>query len=65
MSSNLIHRFGATADGTLVNAYIIEAPTGAIVIDSTLAVSSARALRAAVEALGEAVAGRGRDARAP
>jgi glyoxylase-like metal-dependent hydrolase (beta-lactamase superfamily II) len=57
MSSNLIHRFGATAGGTPVNAYIIEAPTGAIVIDSTLAVSSARALRAAVQALGKPLLG--------
>jgi glyoxylase-like metal-dependent hydrolase (beta-lactamase superfamily II) len=57
MSSILIHRFGATAVGTPVNAYIIEAATGAVVVDSTLTVSSARALRAEVEALGKPLLG--------
>jgi glyoxylase-like metal-dependent hydrolase (beta-lactamase superfamily II) len=57
MTTNLIHRFGATGGGTPVNAYIIESPAGALVIDSTLTVSDGRAVRARVEELGKPLLG--------
>jgi glyoxylase-like metal-dependent hydrolase (beta-lactamase superfamily II) len=57
MTSNLIHRFGATGGGTPVNAYIIESPSGCVVVDSTLTVSDGRALRARVEQIGKPMLG--------
>ena len=57
MPTNLIHRFHATSGGTPVNAYIVEGNSGAVVIDSTLTVSDARALRANVESLGKPLLG--------
>jgi glyoxylase-like metal-dependent hydrolase (beta-lactamase superfamily II) len=57
MPANLIHRFGATAGGTPVNAYIIEGPAGCVVIDSTLTVSGGRALRTRVEEMSKPVLG--------
>lgn len=57
MPSNLIHRFGATGGETPVNAYIIEGPTGAVVVDATLTISDGRAVRALVEALGKPLLG--------
>ncbi len=57
MTSNLIHRFGAAGGGTPVNAYIIEGPSGSVVVDSTLTVSDGRALRGCVEELGKPLLG--------
>jgi glyoxylase-like metal-dependent hydrolase (beta-lactamase superfamily II) len=57
MSSNLIHRFAANGGETPVNAYIVESRTGAVVIDSTLTLSDARALRASVEDIGKQLLG--------
>jgi glyoxylase-like metal-dependent hydrolase (beta-lactamase superfamily II) len=57
MPSNLVHRVGATGGETPVNAYIIESPTGAVLVDSTLTVSDGRAVRARVEELGKPLLG--------
>jgi glyoxylase-like metal-dependent hydrolase (beta-lactamase superfamily II) len=57
MPQNLIHRFAAQGGGTPVNAYIIEGPSGAVVVDSTLTVSDARALRAHVGKLAKPLVG--------
>jgi glyoxylase-like metal-dependent hydrolase (beta-lactamase superfamily II) len=51
MSPNLIDRFEASGGGTPVNAYIIESSAGVVLVDSTLTVSDARALRARVDRL--------------
>ncbi len=52
MPAILVHRFGATGAGTPVNAYVLQSPDGAVVVDATLTVSDGRALRARVDALG-------------
>src|SRR5690349_21544719 len=57
MATNLVHRFGATGAGTPVNAYIVESPSAAVVIDATLTVSDGRALRARVDSLGKPLLG--------
>jgi glyoxylase-like metal-dependent hydrolase (beta-lactamase superfamily II) len=57
MRSNLIHRFAASGGETPVNAYIVESPKGAIVVDSTLTVSEGRALSARVDGLGKPLLG--------
>jgi glyoxylase-like metal-dependent hydrolase (beta-lactamase superfamily II) len=57
MPTPLIHRFHATSGGTPVNAYIVEAAAGAVVVDSTLTVSDGRALRGRVEELGKPLLG--------
>jgi glyoxylase-like metal-dependent hydrolase (beta-lactamase superfamily II) len=57
MPTNFVHRFGATGGETPVNAYIIESPDGAVVIDGTLTVSDGRTLRARVDALGKPLLG--------
>jgi glyoxylase-like metal-dependent hydrolase (beta-lactamase superfamily II) len=53
----LIHRFGASGAETPVNAYVLESAAGTLVIDSTLTVSDARALRAHVDAFGKSLLG--------
>ena len=57
MSSNLIHRFHASAGGTPVNAYIIESDSALAVIDATLTVSDGRRLRARVDELAKPLLG--------
>jgi glyoxylase-like metal-dependent hydrolase (beta-lactamase superfamily II) len=57
MPSNLVHRFSGAAGGTPVNAYVIESPSGTVVIDATLSVSDGRALRAATDRLGKPIMG--------
>src|SRR4051794_37561018 len=57
MTSPLIHRFGATGGGTPVNAYIVEGAGGAVVVDATLLVPDARALRERVDSLGKPLLG--------
>jgi glyoxylase-like metal-dependent hydrolase (beta-lactamase superfamily II) len=57
MATNLIHRFHATGGGTPVNAYIVESPSGAVVVDATLTVSDGRALRASVDDLAKPLLG--------
>src|SRR3954471_18280332 len=57
MTSPLIHRFGATGGGTPVNAYVLEGAKGTVVVDATLLVPDARALRARVDALGKPLLG--------
>src|SRR4051812_36978101 len=52
MAAILVHRFGATGAGTPVNAYVLQGPDGAVVVDATLTVSDGRALRARVDSLG-------------
>jgi glyoxylase-like metal-dependent hydrolase (beta-lactamase superfamily II) len=56
MTTTLIHRFEA-AGVTPVNAYIIEGPSGSVVVDSTLTVSSGKALRGRVDELGKPLLG--------
>jgi glyoxylase-like metal-dependent hydrolase (beta-lactamase superfamily II) len=51
MTAILVHRFGATGAGTPVNAYVLQGPDGSVVVDATLTVSDARALRAHVDSL--------------
>ena len=55
--TNLIHRFHATGGGTPVNAYIVEGPSGAVVVDAALTVSDGRALRASVDDLAKPLLG--------
>jgi glyoxylase-like metal-dependent hydrolase (beta-lactamase superfamily II) len=50
-SHPIIHRHAAGSDGALVNAYLVEGPTGVVAIDSMLTVSDSRALREALEQL--------------
>ncbi len=50
MTPPLVHRYGATGAGTPVNAYIVESPSGVVVVDSTLTVSDGAALRERVAA---------------
>jgi glyoxylase-like metal-dependent hydrolase (beta-lactamase superfamily II) len=50
-SHPIIHRHAAGSDGALVNAYLVEGPTGVVAIDSMLTVSDRRALRGALEQL--------------
>jgi len=57
MTQPLIHRFGATGGGTPVNAYILEGASGVVVVDATLLVPDARALRARVDGLGKPLLG--------
>lgn len=57
MTSNLVHRFGATGGGAPVNAYIIESASGAVVVDATLTVSDGKALRTCVDALDKPLLG--------
>ncbi len=57
MATNLVHRFGAGGAGTPVNAYIVESPAAAVVVDATLTVSDGRALRARVEQTGKPLLG--------
>jgi glyoxylase-like metal-dependent hydrolase (beta-lactamase superfamily II) len=57
MPSPLLHRFGATGAGTPVNAYILESPSGLVVIDATLTVSDGAALRSRVDALDKPLQG--------
>jgi glyoxylase-like metal-dependent hydrolase (beta-lactamase superfamily II) len=57
MPSPLVHRFGATGAGTPVNAYILESPSGLVVIDATLTVSDGSALRSRVDALDKPLQG--------
>jgi glyoxylase-like metal-dependent hydrolase (beta-lactamase superfamily II) len=51
MTPPLVHRYGATGARTPVNSYILESPTGVVVVDATLTVSDGRALRERVGAL--------------
>ena len=51
MALPVVHRFQASLFP--VNAYLVELPDGAIVIDSTLGMSDGRALRARVDATGK------------
>lgn len=48
-----VHTYSAPASGIFVNAYIVETEQSLIVIDATLTVSDARAVRAKVDALGK------------
>jgi glyoxylase-like metal-dependent hydrolase (beta-lactamase superfamily II) len=57
MTWPLIHRFGATGGGTPVNAYVLEGAAGTVVVDATLLVPDARALRERVDALGKPLLG--------
>ena len=57
MTTHVIHRFAASGGGTPVNAYIVEGPAGSVVVDATLLVSDARALRARVDELGTPLLG--------
>jgi glyoxylase-like metal-dependent hydrolase (beta-lactamase superfamily II) len=57
MTWPLIHRFGATGGGTPVNAYVLEGSAGTVVVDATLLVPDARALRERVDALGKPLLG--------
>jgi len=57
MAANLVHRFRATGAGTPVNAYIVECPSAAVVVDATLTVSDGRALREHVDSLGKPLLG--------
>jgi glyoxylase-like metal-dependent hydrolase (beta-lactamase superfamily II) len=52
-----IHRFTGSPDTVPVNAYVIEADEGVVVVDGTLTVSGGRGLRARVEATGKPLAG--------
>ena len=56
-STALVHRFGATAAGTPVNAYLVEGADGVVAVDATLTVSDGRALRARADALGKPLLG--------
>ena len=57
MTWPLIHRFGATGGGTPVNAYVLEGAASTVVVDATLLVPDARALRERVDALGKPLVG--------
>jgi hypothetical protein len=47
MSTDLtIHRFPVAQEGAFVNAYLVETPSGAVVVDGLLQVSAARDGRA-------------------
>ncbi len=49
----LIHCWTSSPEGALVNAYLVETPSGVVAIDSLLTVSDSRALRQKLEALGK------------
>ena len=49
----VIHRHQASPEGALVNAYLVEVPSGVIAVDSTLTVSDSRALRRRVDETGK------------
>jgi len=57
MTSNIVHRFGATGAGTPVNAYIIESPAGLVLVDATLTVSDGAALRSQIDGLDKPLLG--------
>jgi glyoxylase-like metal-dependent hydrolase (beta-lactamase superfamily II) len=52
-SSTLIHRHTSSANGALVNAYLVETAAGVVAVDSMLTISDSRALRASLEELGK------------
>ena len=54
LSEVRVHRYVAAA--MPVNAYLVETPTGVVVIDATLTVSDGRALRRRVEEIGKPLA---------
>jgi glyoxylase-like metal-dependent hydrolase (beta-lactamase superfamily II) len=52
----IIHRYPQNPEGAFVNAYLVETDSSVVAIDSLLAVSEARAMRAGVEGLGKPLA---------
>jgi glyoxylase-like metal-dependent hydrolase (beta-lactamase superfamily II) len=52
-SSPLIHRHTSSANGALVNAYLVETAAGVVAVDSMLTISDSRELRASLEELGK------------
>ena|SRR2546423_733724 len=48
-----IHRHSTGPNGALVNAYLVEGPTGVVAVDSTMVVPDCRALRARLDAVGK------------
>jgi len=52
-----IEQVASPAEGIFANAYLIETPDGVVLIDATLRVSDARALRARISALGKPLLG--------
>jgi glyoxylase-like metal-dependent hydrolase (beta-lactamase superfamily II) len=52
-----IHTFTGTPDTVPVNAYVLEADTGVVVVDGTLTVSGGRGLRSLIERIGKPIAG--------
>jgi glyoxylase-like metal-dependent hydrolase (beta-lactamase superfamily II) len=52
-----VERVASPPDGIFANAYLIDAPGGVVVVDTTLRVSDATALRARIDALGKPVLG--------
>jgi glyoxylase-like metal-dependent hydrolase (beta-lactamase superfamily II) len=52
-----IHTFTGTPGTVPVNAYVVEAADGVVVVDGTLTVSGGRGLRALVEQIGKPLAG--------
>jgi glyoxylase-like metal-dependent hydrolase (beta-lactamase superfamily II) len=52
-----IDRFASPAEGIFANAYLVETPAGVVLIDATLRVSDASALRARIDALGKPLLG--------
>jgi len=55
--STTIHRYGAGPEGALVNAYLIEGPDAVVIVDGTLTIANARALRRRADELGKPMAG--------
>ena len=52
-SGPTVHRFPLEHEGAFVNAYLVEAESSVVAIDSLLTVSDSKALRAGVESLGK------------
>ena len=48
-----IHRFPAHHEGAFVNAYLVEAASGVVVVDGLLTVSAAKEMRSALDRLGK------------
>lgn len=52
-----IEQIASPGDGIFANAYLVDLPDGVVVVDTTLRVSDARALRARIDAIGKPVLG--------
>lgn len=53
MAEPIIHRFPRQHEGAFVNAYLVEADSSVVAVDSLLTVSESGAMRAGLEALGK------------